>query len=141
MAKSKASTNQMFSFVIIGITVLTFVFFFLKMFNATTLGGDFTFFDFFDVRKTIDKIFAVVGLIIVIWDVIDNCMTLFFPKWRDLGKLRGFLQVITGIAWIGIMLYYLITYIDFVAYGAVVLMILAVLSGVIKLLAAKDSVK
>ncbi len=147
MAKSKKSNNQLLSFIIIAISIATFVFFFLPMFSAklnliiATASADSTYFDIVKNGDTLPKILAIVGICIVAWDVLDNILAFCFPKWANLGKIRAFIQLITAVAWIGIMIYFLIDGSKYIAFGAIVLMILAVAQGVFKVLAAKDAIK
>ncbi len=143
MAKS-SKNNQILSLAIVGVSIVTFVFFFLTFKTAIAGYGEVAFFDYFfknEIIKaeTFDKILAIIGICIVAWDVLDNILAFCLPAWNKFGKIRAFLQLITAVVWIGIMIYFLIT-IKGIAYGAIVLMVLAVVQGVLKLLAAKNEV-
>jgi len=143
MAKSKSSNNQMLSLLIVGVSIATFVFFFLTFSNAQAFGitvAEWNFMKFFDSSDSLKVIMAIVAVAIVAWDVLDNILAFCLPVWNKFGKLRAFLQLITAVVWIAIMIYLLIVT-KGIAYGAIVLMILAVVQGVLKLLAAKDEVK
>ncbi len=141
MAKS-SKNNQILSLAIVGVSIVTFVFFFLTFSTAQAFGftvNEWNFMKFFDSSDTLKVIFAIIGVCIVAWDVLDNILAFCLPAWNKFGKLRAFLQLITAVAWIGIMIYFLIA-IKGIAYGAIVLMILAVVQGILKLLAAKGEV-
>ena len=141
MAKS-SKNNQILSLAIVGVSIATFVFFFLTFRTVIAGYGELSYFDYFlknDYAETLDKIMAIVGVCIVAWDVLDNILAFCLPAWNKFGKLRAFLQLITAVVWIGIMIYFLIA-IKGIAYGAIVLMVLAVVQGILKLLAAKNEV-
>lgn len=156
MSKSKNNNVSLVNLLIVLCGVATFVFFFLPMIyfgfgNATvdsvwnTIGGktESTFFDLFQ-KDAIDVIFAIIGVAIIAWDLIDTGLAFCFPLWGKFGKLRAFIQLITALAWIGIMVYYLITVITTdglgIAYALIVLLVLAVVSALFKAYSAKQLV-
>ncbi len=153
MSKSKNDGVSLVNLLIVLAGIVTFVFFFLQMRytgsgNATgdaiwnTVGGktEYTFFDFFTSKEAIEVIMAIVAVSIIAWDLIDTGLAFCFPVWRKFGKLRALLQLITALAWLGIMIYVMIQYNSTLAYAMVVLLVLAVISAVLKVFSAKQLV-
>ena len=154
MAKSKKDNNiSIVSLLIVLVGIVSFVFFFLPMIytgsgngtldsvaNSAGVKTNLTFFDFFQSSTTIEVIMAIVGVAIIAWDLIDTGLAFCFPVWRKFGKIRAFIQLITALVWLAIMIYVMIQYSNAILYAMIVLLVLAVISALLKALSAKDLV-